>query len=111
MALVEAVKESIWLRQLLHDLGSTQAEATLIAEDNQAAMRVAEHDTLHDRSKHIAIRYHFTRDKVAENVVKLFYVPTANMLVDCMTKPLPCVKLHPLLNSIMGVVPVKGPSA
>ena len=104
MALVEAVKESIWLRRLLADLKLQQGQSTVIAEDNQAAIKLTEHDVFHERSKHIDIRYHFTREKIQEQVVKLVYCKTGDMVADAMTKPLSARILSPLRMIMMGDV-------
>ena len=43
----------------------------------------------HGRSKHIEIKYHFVRDKVAEGIVEIQYCPTTEMIADMLTKALP----------------------
>ena len=43
---------------------------------------------LHDRSKHIEIRYHFIRDYVQRGVVQLQYVSTIKQVADILTKAL-----------------------
>ena len=42
----------------------------------------------HNRSKHIDLRAHFIREKVAAGVVDLKYVPTNEQLADILTKAL-----------------------
>jgi hypothetical protein len=41
VALSFATQETIWLRQLLSDIGQPLAEATVIYEDNQATISIA----------------------------------------------------------------------
>ena len=43
----------------------------------------------HDRSKHIDIQYHYTRDLIKEGKIQLEYVPTNDMLADLLTNSLP----------------------
>ena len=43
---------------------------------------------MHKRSKHIDIRYHFVREKVATGEVKLEFIETENQQADLLTKPL-----------------------
>ena len=38
--------------------------------------------------KHVSIRYHFMRDKVAEMAIRIEYVPTDDNVADVMTKAL-----------------------
>jgi hypothetical protein len=42
----------------------------------------------HPRTKHIDIKHHFIRDKVAKKEVVLDYCATEEMLADLLTKPL-----------------------
>ena len=42
--------------------------------DNVFAINLAKNPVFHQRSKHIDIRYHFLRDQVGKNMIKLEYV-------------------------------------
>ena len=44
---------------------------------------------MHLKTKHIPIKFHFLREQVLDNVVKLEYVPTTEQLADIFTKPIP----------------------
>ena len=63
--------------------------ATTIFVDNQGAMKLAEKPQFHNRTKHIDIPYHFIRDTLAAGEIVQQYLPTADMVADIMTKPLP----------------------
>ncbi|OWY96768.1 polyprotein [Phytophthora megakarya] len=58
MALSECIKEVVWLRRLLKDVGAKQVDPTVIYEDNQGAMALAKNVGYQARTKHINIRYH-----------------------------------------------------
>ena len=88
VALAGATQEATWMRQLLEDLYHEQKEPTVIREDNQAAIAIAQQPHSHSKMKHIDIRYHFVREKVQDNTIKLRYCPTNNMLADILTKGL-----------------------
>jgi len=62
MALSYASQEAMWLRQLISELKFKPTEATIVYEDNQAAIRMARNGQHHGRSKHIDIRCHFVRE-------------------------------------------------
>ena len=88
ISLCRATQESVWLRNLLRDVGFKQLEPTCIREDNQGAMCLARNPKDHPRTKHIDIKYHYTREKIEQKVIRLEYVPTSEMLADTLTKGL-----------------------
>ena len=88
VALSQATQEVTWLRELFKDLHNKQTDPTIIYEDNQAAISIAESPQYHSKTKHIDIKYHYVREKVFDNTIKLIYCPTNNMLADMMTKGL-----------------------
>ena len=89
VALCSATQETVWLRNLLQDIGLSQKEPTCVAEHNQGAMCLAKNPKDHNRTKHIDIKYHYTRQVVEENKMRLDYVPTGQMVADTLTKGLP----------------------
>ena len=56
--------------------------------DNQGAIALTKNPHLHERSKHIDICYHFIRDLVEKEKLKIIYIPTEDMIADGLTKPL-----------------------
>ena len=50
--------------------------------------RLSENDTIHDRSKHIRLRYHFIRDEINKNRIRVVWVPTGEQQADILTKGL-----------------------
>ena len=89
IALSHATQEAAYLRQLLHELGATDDKPTVIYEDNQAAIAIANNEQYHGRLKHIDVRVHFVRQQVQLGRVTVEFCPTQNMVADIMTKPLP----------------------
>ena len=87
-----ANSEAVWLRKLLSDLFNVELEPTVIHCDNQSCIKLSEILVFHDRSKHIAMRYHYVRDLVQKNILSIQYVPTAEQTVDILTKPLSLTK-------------------
>ena len=88
MALSHTAHEAIWLREVLAGLGLKQTTIE-IKRDNQWAIAVAKNPEDHTRMKHVAIHYHFVREKVQEQVVQVTYVPTSENVADILTKALP----------------------
>jgi hypothetical protein len=87
MSLSDASREAIARQQLYMDL-NIQISTPLLYSDNQAALAIAQNPVHHQRSKHIDIRYHFIRNAVQNDQVKIDYVPTANQTADILTKAL-----------------------
>jgi hypothetical protein len=79
---------------LLTDLFDLEMEATTILCDNQICIKMTKKFVLHDRSKHIEIRYHYIRDMVQRGGLKLQYISTDEQVVDVLTKPLSRVKFE-----------------
>lgn len=102
MAACAAVQEAIHLRQLMGDLGYKQDGATVIYEDNQGCIALSANPVFHKRTKHIDIRYHFIRERVASGEVELRYIPTEEQLADLLTKALPKPRTITLRDQVMG---------
>jgi hypothetical protein len=88
VSLAEASSECVWLRKLLEDLNAPQTHATTIHEDNQSCIALTKNDEFHFRTKHIAVKYHFTRSLIENNSLKVTYCSTDKMLADNFTKSL-----------------------
>ncbi|KAJ0448763.1 putative RNA-directed DNA polymerase [Helianthus annuus] len=103
IAASSATCEAIWLRRLLEDLGFKQKEATVIFCDNKSAINLSKNPVLHNRSKHIELRYHYIREMVLKEEVSLEYCNTNVQLADVLTKSLSREKFV-FYREAMGVV-------
>ena len=92
VALSEASKEAVFLRNLLMEIGYSNGDAVVLHVDNQGAEKLATNPVYHKRTKHIDIRYHHVRDIVKNNEIVLKYCPTENMIADILTKNLAKIK-------------------
>ena len=92
MAAAYAIKEGLWLRTLLSELGLDSGIITLCA-DNQGAIKLLKNPVFSMRSKHIDIIYHFARERVMRKDITIKYIPTSKMVADALTKALPTAKL------------------
>jgi len=97
--------QCIWLRRILEHLGSEEREATKIQCDNNSTIQLSKNLVFHGRSKHIAVRFHFLRDLVKEQVVCLSYCCTEEQLADIMTKALKQEQFE-RLRQMLGVVKI-----
>jgi ribonuclease HI len=87
MAAAAAVKEALWLRNLLADFNIQITPVTLFA-DNQSAIKLLRNPISSLRSKHIDVIHHFARERVMKGDVMFSYIRTDDMLADMMTKAL-----------------------
>ncbi|KAG8479441.1 hypothetical protein CXB51_029725 [Gossypium anomalum] len=99
MAVIEAVKEAIWLNGLLEDLGVVQSHISLYC-DSQSAIHLAKNQVYHSRTKHIDVRYHFVREVFKKGKILLQKIPTADNPADMMTKVVTIIKFNHCLNLI-----------
>ena len=107
-AMGDATKEAIELREVHHEvnklLSATDMKLpTIIYADNVSSIKWSENPVYHQRSKHIAIRHHFLRQLVEENIIKFEYIATDNNIADILTKPLHKKLFVPLRSNLMGV--------
>jgi hypothetical protein len=80
--------QGIWLARLLAELKGEEDSAVTLKIDNQSAIALSKNPVFHDRSKHIDIQYHFIRECVEEDRVKLQSIATTEQLADILTKAL-----------------------
>ncbi|RDX80280.1 hypothetical protein CR513_39188, partial [Mucuna pruriens] len=92
-----AASEVIWLQRLLSHFEVPIACSMLFC-DNQSAIQLASNPSYHrDRSKHIAIDYHFIRELVASHKIKLVHVKSQHQLPNVFTKVLPLPQFTTLI--------------
>lgn len=99
IAATDAGKECIWWKSFLKPFKLAQ-ETITIHEDNQAAIALSKNPQFHDRTKHIQVKYHWIREKVANGTFKLTYISTKHQLADLLTKALQGFVLRPLYRRL-----------
>ncbi|GJZ29896.1 ribonuclease H-like domain-containing protein [Tanacetum coccineum] len=81
-----AVAETCWLHNLLHELHTSFYSATLVYCDNVSVAYLSCNPVQHQRTKHIEIDIHFVRDLVAAGQVRVLHVPSRYQFADIFTK-------------------------
>ncbi|KAL2227396.1 UNVERIFIED_CONTAM: Retrovirus-related Pol polyprotein from transposon TNT 1-94 [Sesamum indicum] len=91
IATTEAFKEALWLDGLIKEIGFSK-EKLVIFSDSQSSIQLCKNPVFHDRTKHIDVRFHFIRDIVGRDVIKLEKISSEENPADMGTKCLPAEK-------------------
>ena len=92
--LTNAAKEAKWIAQLLSELtyDKPDVRTILIHGDNTASINWSQNPESHQRSKHIDVKWHYIRQEVNLNSIRLEHKSTHDMTADGLTKPLSIAK-------------------
>jgi len=102
IAMAEPAKETLWLRTFLREL-DFEGGPMLVRGDNQGALKLAESEEHHRRTKHIDVRFRFLRDIIENGSLQLEYVITEDNMADALTKALFRQRFE-RLRSLMGLI-------
>ena len=90
---------------MMKDIEITFKEPIIINCDNTSTISMFKNHVLHSKTKHIAIKYHVLREKVAEKEIKLEYINTKEQSADIFTKAL-SKDTFEYLRGMLGVMPL-----
>ena len=88
VAAAMATKKALWLRKLLGVL-DVDGEAVLMGEDNQPCLALINNSAATGRTNHVDFAYHTVRDYQTRRDVAFYFLPSAKLPADGLTKPLP----------------------
>jgi hypothetical protein len=100
IALSEGSKESEWIWHLLGEMGFPQKRPVQVWCDGKAAISTVKNPGNHKSTKHVEIRYLFTRDLVEAGRLNIQYCRTSEMAADILTKALPTSQFQKLREKI-----------
>ena len=108
-AVVNAIQEALWLRQILSEFGFQHQHPTSLWCENQSAIKLAKYLVQHQHSKHIELHMHFIRKLIHDQVIEVLFYPTEDQVADISTKSLTEANFSKL-QSVLGVqeVVIKG---
>ena len=93
----EAVKEALWLKGLISELGIPQ-KVVDIHYDSSSAIYLSINLAHHEKTKHIDIKLHLIRNVISKEVVKMVKIHTSNNPSDMLTKVVPTAKFNTCLD-------------
>ncbi|KAJ9568575.1 LOW QUALITY PROTEIN: hypothetical protein OSB04_004541 [Centaurea solstitialis] len=108
-AMAQTTCELIWLRNLLGELGFAQSKPMNLYCDNEAAIHIANNPVFHERTKHIEVDCHFTREKLEDGTISTPFVRTGSQLADVFTKALPGSRVSSICNKL-GMINIYAPA-
>ena len=103
IAASEAACQAVWLDALIKELQLEKSGKVKLLVDNKSAIDLAKHPASHGRSKHIETKFHFLREQVNNEKLKIEHCRTEVQLADILTKALKLERFRCLRDSI-GVV-------
>jgi len=101
-AACDAGKMILFFRSLLDDLGVEQQHATILYEDNNGALMMANAQQPTRRTRHMDIKKFALLDWVEQDLIILKSIKTAENAADGMTKPLAKQLFYRHADTIMG---------
>lgn len=105
-ALAYTAMDLAWLQMILTDLGVTTSHIPQLYCDNTTAIALTSNPVFHSRTKHIAVDFHFVREKAQQKELTLRYVPSQHQLADQLTKPLPSPRFALLRDKLIVFPPI-----
>ena len=87
-----ALKEGIWLKNLLVETTLFTNQPLMLYCDNMSAITIAKNLKHSEKTKHIAMKLQFIRELVQEGSIVLEHVRTEHQWADFLTKPLAKLK-------------------
>jgi hypothetical protein len=89
--MAHAMKEALWIKSFLSILDLPCPKPFPLLCDNQSTLRQLNNpDTVNvSKSKHIDVKYHFSRQYISDGTFDTVWIPTDEMVADIFTKALP----------------------
>jgi len=100
----DAFGEARWFRMFLAELKIYQTKPTVILEDNESCMKLAQNPVYQYRTKQIDIRHHQLREGVKYKEIVFVHVSTVDQVADALTKGLESRGFRDLTNRCMTMI-------
>jgi hypothetical protein len=107
IALCAAAQESVHLRYLFLELvPDVKGTPIVVFEDNTSTIEVSKNPVLHEKQKHVDIKYHYVKECIAEGRIQVRYLGTSLMLADLLTKAVQTNTWEQLISPLLGPVDI-----
>lgn len=68
-SVADVASEILWLKMILEELGESLESTSVLWCDNTSAINLTTNPILHATIKHVAVSYHFVRERVADGSI------------------------------------------
>jgi hypothetical protein len=96
------VQEVIWMRHLLEELGLRVRPQSVIYGDNEGTIKLSNDGHISERTKHVQVHYHFVKEAIGAEWIKIVWLPSAQQRADMLTKPLRQPAFEDHRDALMG---------
>jgi hypothetical protein len=104
MSQTSAIINVMWTRELLNEMSIDETmsdkNSTIIYANNQEIIKLANNSIFQKRTKHIVVKYHYTRNLISQRTIKLEYRLTAKMIADGLIKSLRSVQFQIFIDQL-----------
>jgi hypothetical protein len=104
MSQASAVINVMWTRRLLNEMNiertMSDKNSTFIYANNQETIKLVNNSIFQKRTKHIVVKYHYTRNLISQEEIKLQYRLTAEMIADGLIKSLGPVQFKRFVDQL-----------
>jgi hypothetical protein len=104
-SLASACIEIMWVEFFLKEITLSSHSIPILWCDNIGATFLAANPQFHARTKHIDIDFHFIRERVVSNKLRVQFICSNDQLADILTKPLPLPRFE-RLRTKLNVIPI-----
>ncbi|KAD5960622.1 hypothetical protein E3N88_12094 [Mikania micrantha] len=99
-AIASTTPELQWIISLLSELGYKSSVTPTVYCDNLYATHYSANPVFHSRMKHLALDFHFVREKVNTRTIRVTHIHADDQLADALTKML----LKPCFSSLLSKI-------
>ena len=98
-ALSLAMKEAVWLRQLLLELDGYE-HSIFLNTDSEGSLALSKNPEFHARTKNINIKIHWVREVISSGNVSVYWIKGEDNVADVFTKPLDRILFNKNVNRL-----------
>ena len=107
--MAKGLRELLWLRNLLIEVGFPPHSAMNLFCDNKAAIDISHNPIQHDRTKHVEVDRHFIKQNLEEKIIQFPFAKSEDQLADILTKAISSRNFNDSLDKL-GVIDIYTPT-